>query len=198
MKWTFEQQLWQQGYALTAGIDEAGRGALAGPVVAAAVILPYGSYKYNDSKQLSKEKRESYALEIKTQALAWAVAWASPKEIDTMNILQATHLASQRALANLSMTPQALVTDYLKLKTNLQLIAPSKADSQSYQVAAASILAKTSRDKMMLSYAESYPQYGFQDHKGYGSSVHLAAIDEFGVTDIHRLSYKPVAQRRLF
>lgn len=198
MKWTFEQQLWQQGYSLTAGIDEAGRGALAGPVVAAAVILPYGTYKYNDSKQLSKEKRERFAFEIKKQALAWSVAWASPKEIDTINILQATHLASHRALVKLSLTPEALVTDFLKLKTNLTLLAPSKADSQSYQVAAASILAKTSRDQMMIEYAESYPQYGFQDHKGYGSSVHLAAIDKFGVTDIHRLSYKPVAQRRLF
>ncbi len=198
MKWTFEQKLWQQGYALTAGIDEAGRGALAGPVVAAAVILPYGSYRYNDSKQLSKEKRESYAREIKTKALAWAVACASPREIDSINILQATHLAAHRALAKLKVTPQALVTDYLNLKTKLQLLAPSKADSQSYQVAAASILAKTSRDQIMITYAESYPQYGFQDHKGYGSSVHLAALDEFGVTDIHRLSYKPVAQRRLF
>ncbi len=198
MKWIFEQQLWQQGYALTAGIDESGRGALAGPVVAAVVILAYGNYEYNDSKQISKEKRDVFARDIKTRALAWAVASASPQEIDNLNILQATHLASHRAIAKLSKVPQALVTDYLKLKTKLEILAPSKADSQSYQVAAASILAKTTRDQIMTDYAKKFPQYRFEDHKGYGSSVHLAAIDEFGVTDIHRLSYKPVAQRRLF
>lgn len=184
-----------------AGVDEAGRGALAGPVVAAAVILPYAEhYPFDDSKALSAAMREAFSQEIRKIALAVGIGLASPAEIDRLNVLQATHLAAARALQQLSerLEPQALVTDFLKLAVAVPVSAPPKADGLSFQVAAASILAKTHRDALMRHYDVQHPGYGFATHKGYGAPTHLRALAEKGPCIIHRLSFKPVAQRRLF
>lgn len=199
--WQLEQQLWRAGYALTAGVDEAGRGALAGPVVAAVVILPYSSAPpFRDSKTLSAVQRERFALLVKQQALAWAVGMASPREVEELNILQATHLAAQRALQMLQqdLAPQALVTDYLKLPFSGPVTAVPRGDQRSAQVAAASILAKTTRDAIMLELDAQFPHYGFARHKGYGAREHLRALDEHGPCELHRLTFGPVLQRRLF
>ena len=196
--WAFEAKLWQQGYALIAGVDEAGRGCLAGPVTAAVVILPKSDYAYRDSKTLTVKQRENMAAEIKDRAMAWAVAEASSAEIDRLNILRATHLAVTRALAQLELEPQALVTDYLRLAIPQIVLAPAQADMHSFQVAAASILAKTVRDARMQTWGETYPAYGFSQNKGYGSKGHLAALASFGPCPIHRRSFKPVMQGTLF
>lgn len=194
--WQLEQTLWQAGYSLVAGLDEAGRGALAGPVVVAAVILPYAQgLPYRDSKQLRPAKRESLAANIKQDALAWSVASADPREIDRHNIYRATQLAALRALAALPGW-RAVVTDYLPLspmEANRQLLAVAKADTLSVQVAAASILAKTTRDQHMRGLDAVYPGYGFAAHKGYGSPQHVKALAEKGPCDVHRRSFKPVA-----
>lgn len=193
--WGLEHTLFEQGYSNTAGIDEAGRGALAGPVVAAVVVLPYGAYPYDDSKKLRAAVREGLEQDIKARALMWAVGSASPEEIDALNILQATHLAAHRALSALPRRPTALVTDYLKLALPEPVVCPPKADSISVQVAAASILAKTQRDRLMCALDEAYPHYGFAAHKGYGAPSHLRALGQVGVSDVHRKTFAPV--RRL-
>ena len=196
MMWNLETQHWANGFKFVAGIDEAGRGALAGPVCVAAVILPPDQKPrlYRDSKTLSATKRHALALEIKEEALAWAIEFAPASEVDKYNVLRATHRAATRAIAQLNPTPDALITDYLKLTTELALLAPAKADSSSYSVAAASILAKTARDEYMLELGKQHPTYGFQAHKGYGSSQHLKALEQYGVIFEHRRSYAPVAR----
>ena len=185
-----------------AGVDEAGRGALAGPVVAAAVVLPYRSdYPFRDSKTLSAAERERLAGEVKVVALEWAVGVASAEEVDAFNVLQATHLAAARALSTLTTEPQALVTDFLKLSCGTPpkpVIAVPRGESRSYGVAAASLLAKTARDELMRELSEAFPGYGFAKHKGYGSPEHLRALQKLGPCPIHRLSFRPVAQARLF
>ena len=196
--WGLESPLWRRGYACTAGVDEAGRGALAGPVVAAAVILPFAEHPFNDSKQLSAVRREALAEEVKEGALAWATGQASAEEVDALNVLQATHLAAQRALSTLRRTNiliDALVTDFLKLDFPGPVTAAPKGDAQSYQIAAASILAKTTRDHLMRLADLRYPAYGFAKHKGYGSAQHLSALSEHGLCPLHRRTFKPVAQR---
>jgi ribonuclease HII len=178
-----------------AGVDEAGRGALAGPVVAAAVVLPYGAHPFDDSKKLSPVVRARLALEVKRCALAWALGAASAAEVDALNVLRATHLAAQRALAALCGVPvDALVTDYLKLAFPSPVAAPPRADALSVQVAAASILAKTARDRLMVSLHGRDPRYGFAAHKGYGAPAHLRALAEHGPSAQHRLSFAPVAR----
>jgi ribonuclease HII len=193
--WQLEQQQHTNGYSLIAGIDEAGRGALAGPVAVAAVILPLDFFprQYRDSKTLSSGQRSKLALEIQAEAIAWAVEFAPATEVDEYNVLRATHRAASRALGRLGTAPEALITDYLKLETTLPILHPPKADSSSYNVAAASILAKTARDAYMVALGEQHSQYGFEMHKGYGSSQHLAALEEFGVLLEHRRSFAPVA-----
>ncbi|GEM87467.1 ribonuclease HII [Meiothermus granaticius] len=189
-----EATWWAQGLRV-AGVDEAGRGAWAGPVVAAAVILPgTGRYPFRDSKTLSPAQREELRLEVQAVALAWGVGFASAAEVDTVGVLRATHLAAARALEQLAPRPQALLTDYLKLSTELPLLAPAKADRDSPSVAAASILAKVARDRYMLELSLTYPQYGFAAHKGYGTPAHLQALHRFGPCDQHRRSFAPVAQ----
>ncbi len=193
--WGLESPLWSAGHACTAGIDEAGRGALAGPVVAAAVVLPVAEHAFDDSKTLSAAQRETFAREVRANALAWAVGQASAEEVDALNVLRATHLAAQRALHALRLGADALVTDFLKLDFPGPVVAAVKGDAQSYQVAAASILAKTTRDHLMVHAHARYPAYGFAKHKGYGSAQHLAALSERGPCPLHRKSFKPVAQR---
>ncbi|GAA5532210.1 ribonuclease HII [Deinococcus aluminii] len=194
--WAFEREHWRRGFFRVAGVDEAGRGAWAGPVTVAAVILPglATEYPFRDSKQLTAAQRETLAAEVRRVALAWAVEHAWPEEIGRLNILGATHAAAQRALARLDPAPQALVTDYLKLRTPLPLSAPPKADALSYSVAAASLLAKTERDRLMAELDTRHPGYGFAAHKGYGAPAHRAALERLGVSEVHRRSYAPIAR----
>ena len=180
-----------------AGVDEAGRGPLAGPVSAAAVILdparPIPGLA--DSKKLSEKKRDALAPLIQQHALAWAVAYASVEEIDRLNILQATLLAMQRAVEALSVQPGRILVDGLFCPpTDLPCQAIVQGDSKVEAISAASILAKTARDALMLELHHTYPQYDFARHKGYPTAAHLRALREFGVSPVHRRSFKPVAQ----
>ena len=197
--WHLETALWQRGCTPVAGLDEAGRGALAGPVVAAAVLLPVGDYPFRDSKTLVPAQREVLAAEVKTAALAWAVGLASAQEVDEVNVLQATHLASYRALDELQRRLGeplgGLVTDYLSLEPLCPVLAVAKGEAHSLQVAAASLVAKTHRDALMVAAAQRYPQYGFDRHKGYGSAQHLDALTRYGPCELHRHSFRPVTQR---
>ena len=196
--WHLEALLWQCGCTPIAGLDEAGRGALAGPVVAAVVLLPSADYPFRDSKTLAPTQREVLAAEVKAVALAWAVGVASAREVDEVNVLQATHLASYRALDELEKVSGrlgGLVTDYLKLETSYPLLAVAKGEAHSLQIAAASLVAKTHRDALMVEAARRYPQYGFESHKGYGSPRHLDALRSFGPCALHRRSFRPVAER---
>lgn len=180
---------------LVCGIDEAGRGPLAGPVVAAAVILDPARplTGLNDSKKLSEKKREALAEAIKASAVAWAVAWATVEEIDAINILQASLLAMQRAVARLGVKPvAALVDGNVCPALACPVAAVVKGDGSIAPIAAASILAKVSRDHEMLRLHQSYPDYGFDRHMGYPTAAHLQALAAHGATPIHRRSYAPV------
>ena len=186
-----------QASLLICGVDEAGRGPLAGPVSAAAVILdparPIAGLA--DSKKLSEKQRDRLAPIIREQALAWCVAYAEPREIDEINILQATLLAMKRAVEGLSVRPDQVLVDGLYCPaTGIPSEAIVKGNSKVAAISAASILAKTARDEIMLRMHERYPQYGFDAHKGYPTAVHLAALRTHGVLDIHRLSFKPVRE----
>ena len=191
--------MWQPE-GLICGVDEAGRGPLAGPVVAAAVILdprqPIDGLNY--SKKLTAVRRETLAVEIREKALAWAVAEASVQEIDRINILQASLLAMQRAVSGLSLMPEKALVDGNKCPV---LACPVEAivggDGKLAAIAAASILAKTVRDAQMQELHVLYPQYGFDRHKGYPTALHLAALREHGISPVHRRSYGPVAQLML-
>ena len=189
--------LLQPPEGLACGVDEAGRGPLAGPVVAAAVILdPARPIEgLNDSKKLSAKRREILAVEIRSKALAWAIAEASVEEIDRINILQASLLAMQRAVDALDIRPSQALIDGNRCP---QLACPAQAivggDGLVASIAAASILAKTYRDAGMLELHAVYPQYGFDRHMGYPTAAHLAALREHGVSPIHRRSYAPVAK----
>lgn len=189
---------WRRGYTPVAGIDEAGRGALAGPVVAAAVVLGRGHEGYRDSKQLSPSRRAVLARQIRETAVAWSVGYADADEVDRVNVLQATRRAAMRALTDLGLRPEALVTDYLELDVDVPVLAVPRADGTSASVAAASILAKVTRDELMCRLDETVPGYGFASHKGYGSGRHLEALQLLGPSRVHRRSFKPVRQARLF
>ncbi len=187
-----------------AGVDEAGRGCWAGPVVAAAVILPadWCPEGLDDSKKLTAKKREVLCDEICTSALAWGACAVSAKTIDQVNILQATMLAMKRSVAKLSVTPDLVLVDGLQIPDIPHLAEPLvKGDATSAAIAAASILAKTFRDRVMVVWDRHYPGYGFSSHKGYGAAVHQKALASLGPCAIHRFSYKPIAildQGRLF
>lgn len=182
---------------LVCGVDEAGRGPLAGPVVAAAVILDPANpiAGLNDSKKLSAKRREALAVEIRAKALAWFVAEASVEEIDRINILQASMLAMQRAVAGLVISPERALIDGNRCPA---LLCPAEAiiggDGKVASIAAASILAKTVRDASMLELHRCYPQYGFDRHMGYPTAAHVEALREYGVSPVHRRSYGPVAR----
>ncbi len=182
-------------FALICGVDEAGRGPLAGPVSAAAVILnparPVAGLA--DSKKLSEKQRDLLAPLIREHALAWSVAYASVEEIDELNILQATLLAMRRAVLSLTIQPQQVLVDGLFCpQTGIPSLAIVKGDSKVAAISAASILAKTARDALMLQLHTQYPQYGFAAHKGYPTAAHLAALRTHGASLVHRRSFKPV------
>jgi ribonuclease HII len=193
--WSLEAVLWVRGCTPVAGVDEAGRGALAGPVVAAAVILPVGTHPYRDSKTLPAETREEMARQIRSEALAWGIGVADPGEIDELNILRATHLAAGRALARLRrrLSPQGLVTDYLHLEDQAAVLAVPRADARSFQAAAAGVLAKVTRDALMAELALSHPGYGFESNKGYGTPAHRCGLDRLGPCPLHRMTFRPLS-----
>ena len=190
--WEIEQSYFEQGFKIVCGVDEAGRGPLAGPVCAAAVILPPNADipGLNDSKKLSdKRRRELYPV-IMEKAVAYGIGFADHKEIDEINILQATFLAMQRALAQLSVKPELALIDGNREKDfGIPVKTVIHGDSLSASIAAASILAKVTRDDLMLKMAEEYPQYGFEIHKGYGTKAHYQALAEHGPCPIHRMSF---------
>jgi len=194
-----EMALLKQGYCFIAGLDEAGRGCLAGPVVAAAVILPLEKdclsifVGVRDSKQLLPHARESLYQVIMQHAVAVAVGFGSVALIDERNILQATKYAMRAAIGQLSTAPQALLLDALMLSDiSLPQRSIIKGDASCLSIAAASIVAKVTRDRLMLQLHELYPAYGFAQHKGYGTEAHLAALHEHGACPIHRRSFAPV------
>ena len=190
--WEIEDSCAAQGYRILCGVDEAGRGPLAGPVCAAAVILPEHLEipGLNDSKKLTDKKRRELFPLIKEQAIAYGIGIATEGEIDEINILQATYLAMERAVAQLSVKPDLLLIDGNRAKDfGIPAKTVVKGDSLSASIAAASILAKVTRDDMMLELAETYPQYGFDIHKGYGTKAHYAALTEHGACQIHRKSF---------
>ena len=190
--WAIEAELYDQGFELICGVDEAGRGPLAGPVCAAAVILPRDLVipGLDDSKKLTDKRRRELIPIIKEQAIAWGIGMASHEEIDEINILQATFLAMERALAQLQVKPGIALIDGNREKDfGLPVKTVVKGDSLSANIAAASVLAKVTRDELMEAMAAEYPQYGFEIHKGYGTKAHYAALTEHGACAIHRRSF---------
>ena len=193
MNWLeFEQEAINKGYHRVCGVDEAGRGPLAGPVCAAAVILPENTIieGVNDSKKLGEKKREALFEVIKAEAVSYSIAYASVEEIESMNILNATMLAMKRAVEGLDVKADYAMIDGNRLPDlciDSEFII--KGDAKSMSIACASILAKVSRDRLLYKYAEEYPMYGFDKHKGYGTKAHTAAIKEFGPCPYHRMSF---------
>ena len=190
--WEYEQKYYDRDITLVCGIDEAGRGPLAGPVCAAAVVLPKDAEipGLNDSKKLSDKKRRELFPIIKEKAIAWGVAFADEKEIDEINILQATYLAMERAVAQLSLKPEVLLIDGNRAKDfGIPAETVVHGDSLSASIAAASVLAKVTRDDYMLEMAERYPEYAFDVHKGYGTKAHCEAILANGPCEIHRRTF---------
>lgn len=188
----FENSARSQGYQNIAGIDEAGRGPLAGPVVAACCILKEESIilELNDSKKLTQNKREKIYDEILDNAMSWGIGMADNMEIDEINILNATKLAMLRAVEAMDIRPDILLVDAVKLENlDIPQITIVKGDLLSQSIAAASILAKVTRDRLMRSYCKTYPVYQFEKHKGYGTKAHYEAIREFGITPIHRKTF---------
>ncbi|MBQ1728736.1 MAG: ribonuclease HII [Oscillospiraceae bacterium] len=190
--WAYERELKEEGKKLIAGVDEAGRGPLAGPVCAAACVLPFGLEidGLNDSKKLSEKQRERLYGIITEKAEAWAVGFASPEEIDEVNILNATYLAMNRAVKALGLEPDISIVDGNRSEgLRFSNIAVVGGDGKSASVAAASIIAKVTRDRLMLSLAEKYPQYAFEKHKGYPTALHYERLREYGPCEIHRKSF---------
>ena len=188
-----EEKLYEQGNKYICGIDEAGRGPLAGPVVVAAVIMPKDSMieGVNDSKKISEKKREKLYDEITNHAIAWSVGIADQNEIDEINILNATKLALTRAIDGLKIKPDLILVDALTNIDTLGITYQSiiKGDAKCYSIAAASIIAKVTRDRIMRQWDEIYPEYGFEKHKGYGTKLHIEAIKEYGICPLHRKSF---------
>lgn len=181
-----------EAYSCICGIDEAGRGPLAGPVVAAAVVLPKDCQilYLNDSKKLSEKKREMLYDEITQKAVAYGIGMASPERIDQINILQATYEAMRQAVEKLGIYPDILLNDAVTIPgLEIRQIPIVKGDAKSVSIAAASILAKVTRDRMMVQYDSMYPEYGFGRHKGYGTAVHIKALREHGPCAIHRRTF---------
>ncbi len=190
--WAIEDGFFEKGIRLICGVDEAGRGPLAGPVCAAAVILPPHADipGLNDSKKLTDKRRRELFPIIKEQAIAYGIGIASHEEIDEINILQATYLAMERALAQLQVKPELALIDGNRAKDfGITVETVVKGDSLSASIAAASVLAKVTRDDLMVAAAEQYPQYQFEIHKGYGTKAHYAALTAHGPSPIHRMTF---------
>ena len=190
--WTLENEIYGEGWSLLCGVDEAGRGPLAGPVCAAAVILPRGFVLagLDDSKKLTEKKREALFEPIREAAIAYGVAFASVEEIEALNILNATFLAMNRAIEQLNPVPElALIDGNRSRGINVPSRCIVKGDARCADIAAASVLAKVTRDRYMLEMAEKYPDYHFEQHKGYGTALHYEALREFGPSPIHRMSF---------
>jgi ribonuclease HII len=204
-RFKYERALIEQGAVLIAGLDEAGRGPLAGPVVAAAVMLPIrwaqgslprGLYGLNDSKQLNPEEREHYYLFLTSHPdVRYGVSIVDSAIVDSINILQATHRAMNEALGQLQPAPEHILVDGLPVRSlPFTQRAIIEGDAKSYSIAAASVIAKVTRDRLMIEYDRQYPVYGFAEHKGYGTPRHLAALVRHGPCPIHRVSFAPVRQ----
>lgn len=189
----FEKAAVNSGFSCICGVDEAGRGPLAGPVCAAAVILPEGAVieGLDDSKKLTEKKRERLYDIIKETAVAYSVAYGTLEEIETVNILEATYLAMNRAIEGLNLKPDFALIDGNRVPRGIKIPCETivKGDSKSMSVAAASVLAKVTRDRLMLEYDKKYPEYNFKKHKGYGTKEHTELIKQYGPCEIHRLSF---------
>lgn len=192
----YEQKYHREGYRLIAGIDEVGRGPLAGPVVTAAVILPIDFYLpgIDDSKKLSEQKREQFFTEISEKSVSIGIGLIESNEIDTINIFEATKKAMLAAIQQLEPKPDFLLIDAVKLDTSYPSESIIKGDGLSVSIAAASIIAKVTRDRILKDYDRIYPQYGFARNAGYGTKEHLQAIELHGITPIHRKSFSPVKE----
>ena len=192
----FERELYKKGIELVSGIDEAGRGCLAGPVVAACVILKKeASFKYvDDSKKLTEKQRELALKEILDSAISIGVSFIDSKEIDKINIYQASKLAMETCINNMDIKPKYLLIDAMKIKTDIPFESIIKGDSKSVSIAAASIVAKTSRDAYMKEMDLIFPEYNFKSNKGYGTKDHLDALNKFGITEMHRMTYAPIRE----
>lgn len=188
----------KEGYSLIVGVDEAGRGPLAGPVYAAACLFPpdFKNDLINDSKQLTEKRRELLFPLIKKKALTYGIATASVEEIDSLNIYEATKLAMKRAIAQIKIPFDLILTDAMPLKGfSVPVIPLIKGDARALNIAGASILAKVSRDHFLVELDKEYPEYGFASHKGYGTKAHMLALEKFGpIEGIHRKSFAPVAR----
>ncbi|MBQ7108131.1 MAG: ribonuclease HII [Clostridia bacterium] len=191
--YTYEISAKNNGYSVICGVDEAGRGPLAGPVCAASVILPEGEVieGLNDSKKLSEKKREALFDVVKQKAIAWSVAFASVEEIEEHNILNATFIAMNRAIEGLGVKPDFALIDGNRIPKDIKIPCETivKGDSLSMSIAAASILAKVTRDRLMLELDEKYPLYEFKKHKGYGTALHMDLIRKYGPSECHRPSF---------
>lgn len=192
----FEQAAYADGVRFIAGIDEVGRGPLAGPVVAAAVILPKDSQilGLNDSKQLSQKKKDALFVEIQNQAIAIGIGVVPHDEIDRLNIYQASRLAMKIALEDLAITPEYVLVDAMTIDTAIKQQSLIKGDARSNSIAAASIIAKVYRDNLMIDFHHTYPHYGFDKNAGYGTKVHLKGLKTHGICPIHRKTFAPVKQ----
>ena len=188
----YERKHLDGGLTYIAGVDEVGRGPLAGPVVAGAVILPKNCdiLYINDSKQLSEKKREELYDIIMEKAVTWGIGYASPERIDEINILQATYEAMRQAISNLSVCPDLLLNDAVNIpQVSIRQVPIIKGDAKSISIGAASIIAKVTRDRLMADYGKIFPEYDFAGNKGYGSAVHIEALKKYGPTPIHRKSF---------
>lgn len=190
----YEKELYSAGYEFIAGTDEAGRGPLAGPVVAAAVILPKNTIitGVNDSKQLTEKKRNELFDIINEKALAVGIAFVDNKKIDEINILEASRLAMMEAIKKLKIKAQYVLSDAMPMNIDVPVKPIIKGDALSESIAAASIIAKVTRDRYMDEMDKIYPEYGFKKHKGYPTKDHIEAIKKYGITDIHRKTFKPI------
>lgn len=197
----YEQQLWDEGFHVVAGLDEAGRGAWAGPVYAAAVVLPRDARVLRlldgvrDSKRMTARQREEYLGCIKSVSVGWTIGTATSSEIDELGIVPATCLAMQRAIDDLVYDPAYLLVDYIQIRDcRCPQLSLAKGDCRSLSIAAASIIAKTARDAWMVELDQKYPGFGFARHKGYGTAQHQAAIEKLGPCEIHRMTFKPLRE----
>jgi len=196
----FEKKALDLGFKLIAGLDEVGRGSLAGPVLAAAVILPLGALDdhrllgLNDSKQLCEKKRQHFFKIISEIAVSIGIGRVEPKIIDEINIYEASKLAMQKALDNLTTTPDFLLIDAMEINTKISQKKIVKGDALSLSIAAASVIAKVTRDNLMSEFAKKYPPYSFEKNVGYGTKLHISALKKYGATPLHRVTYAPVKE----